>query len=229
MVQTPSKLITLDEFLQQPETQPAREYIDRQIIRKPLPQGEHSTLQGDLVTSINNLVKPNRIARAYPELRCTFGGRSIVPDISVFLWDRIPRNADGTVANQFAIAPDWTIEILSPNQSQTQVTAKILHCLEHGTKLGWLIDPSERAIFAHAPQQALKLFQATETLLPVPDFTANLHLTVGEIFGWLQTSSTIVNQTYSNKIPAKSRTNSGKTGEPDIAVGCCNTSTATLG
>lgn len=186
MVQTPSKLITLDEFLQQPETKPASEYIDSQIIRKPMPQGEHSTLQGDLVTSINNIVKPKRIARAYPELRCTFGGRSIVPDIAVFLWDRIPRKADGTVANQFAIAPDWTIEILSPGQSQTQVTAKILHCLDCGTELGWLIDPSERAIFAHASQQSLKLFQSTEAPLPVPGFVADLHLTVGEIFSWLR-------------------------------------------
>jgi Uma2 family endonuclease len=185
MIQTHSKLITLDEFLQQPETKPASEYIDSQIIQKPMPQGEHSTLRGDLVTSINAVVKPNHIARAYPELRCTFGSRSIVHDIAVFQWDRIPRKADGTVAGQFAIAPDWTIEILSPNQSQTKVTSNILHCLEHGTQLGWLIDPAEQAIFIHSPYQALQLFQATERLLPIPDFAADLRLTVGEIFGWL--------------------------------------------
>jgi Uma2 family endonuclease len=185
MIQTPSRLITLAEFLQQPETKPASEYIDGQIIQKPMPQGEHSTLQGDLVTSINAIVKPSRIARAYPELRCTFGGKAIVPDVAVFLWDRIPRKEDGTVENQFAIAPDWSIEILSPNQSKTKVTANILHCLEHGTQLGWLLDPGEQAIFAHSPNQALKLFQATETVLPVPDFAADLRLTVGEIFSWL--------------------------------------------
>ncbi len=185
MIQTPSKLITLDEFLQQPETKPASEYIDSQIIQKPMPQGEHSTLQGDLVTSINTVVKPNQIARAYPELRCTFGGKSIVPDIAVFRWGRIPRKADGTVANQFAIAPDWTIEILSPNQSQTKVTSNILHCLEHGTSMGWLIDPAEQAIFIHRPHQSLQLFQVAETLLPVPDFAADLRLTVGEVFSWL--------------------------------------------
>jgi Uma2 family endonuclease len=92
MVQTPSKTMTLEEFLQQPETKPASEYIDGQIIYKPMPQGKHSSVQGELVPAINFVVKPKRIARAFPELRCTFGDRSTVPDITVFVWSRIPRD-----------------------------------------------------------------------------------------------------------------------------------------
>jgi Uma2 family endonuclease len=49
-----------------------------------------------------------------------------VPDIAVFVWDRIPRTENGRVANKFVIAPDWTIEILLPEQSQTKVTKNIL-------------------------------------------------------------------------------------------------------
>jgi Uma2 family endonuclease len=113
MVQTPSKSLTLDEFLQQPETKPASEYTDGQIIQKPMPQGEHSAIQTELPPTINAVVKPQRIARAFTELRCTFGGRSIVPDVSVFVWERIPRKENGGVANKFNIAPDWVIEILS--------------------------------------------------------------------------------------------------------------------
>ncbi len=40
MVTTPSKPITLEEFLALPETKPAREYIDGKILQKPMPQGE---------------------------------------------------------------------------------------------------------------------------------------------------------------------------------------------
>ncbi|MCY7284171.1 MAG: Uma2 family endonuclease, partial [Cyanobacteria bacterium CAN_BIN43] len=87
MVQTPVKPLSLDEFLKLSETQPASEFIDGQIIQKPMPQGKHSTVQGDLVPTINLALKPNRIARAYPELRCTFGDRSVVPDVTVFTWD----------------------------------------------------------------------------------------------------------------------------------------------
>ncbi len=79
MVQTPVKPLTLDEFLKLPETKPASEFIDGQIIQKPMPQGKHSTVQLDLGTDINLALKPQHIARAYSELRCTFGGRSLVP------------------------------------------------------------------------------------------------------------------------------------------------------
>ncbi len=39
--------LTLQDFLQMPETKPASEYIDNQIIQKPRQQGKHSTSQGE--------------------------------------------------------------------------------------------------------------------------------------------------------------------------------------
>ncbi|MBD0390847.1 MAG: Uma2 family endonuclease, partial [Nostoc sp. C3-bin3] len=78
MVKSPTKPLTLEEFLKLPETKPSSEYINGQIIQKPMPQGKHSILQGELVSNINSIAKPQRVALAFPELRCTFGGRSIV-------------------------------------------------------------------------------------------------------------------------------------------------------
>lgn len=137
--------ITLEEFLQLQETEPASEYIDGQIALKPMPQGEHSAIQTELATAINAVTRSKQIARAFTELRCTFGEVSIVPDISVFTWQRIPRKENGGVANIFAAAPDWTIEILSPDQSQTKVTKNILHCLNYRSSDG-LVGRSSRAI-----------------------------------------------------------------------------------
>ena len=185
MVQTSSKFLTLEEFLKLPETKPASLYIDGQIIQKPMPQGEHSTIQTELSTAINIVVKPSRIARAFSELRCTFGGRSIVPDVAVFTWQRIPRKENGGVANVFQVAPDWTIEILSPNQSVTKVTKNILHCLKHETQMGWLIDPDEQTLFVYRPKQQTEVFDEPEQQLPVPSFASELRLTVGDLFGWL--------------------------------------------
>jgi Uma2 family endonuclease len=185
MVQAPPKTLKLEEFLQLPETKPASEYIDGQIIQKPMPQGKHSTIQGELVSAINVVVKPKRIARAFPELRCTFGGRSTVPDVAVFVWSRIPRDENGEVANTFSIAPDWTIEILSPKQSQTKVTKNILHCLNHGTQMGWLIDPDEQTVFVYRPKQQTEVFDEPNALLSGPSFTSELKLTVRDLFAWL--------------------------------------------
>ncbi|MCF4969576.1 Uma2 family endonuclease [Nostoc sp. CMAA1605] len=185
MVQTPSKNLTLEEFLELPDTKPTREYIDGQIIHKPMPQGEHSTIQGELIITINGVTKPQKVARAFPELRCIFAGRAIVPDVSVFLWDRVPRNENGSVANVFALAPDWIIEILYPDQSQSKLIAKILHFLKHGTQMGWLIDPSERVVFVYFSNQPPELFDQAEHLLPVPSFASDLQLTIGNLFDWL--------------------------------------------
>lgn len=186
MVQLSTKTITLEEFLKLPETKPSLEYINGQIIQKPMPQGKHSKLQGKLVTAINEVVEEQQIALAFPELRCTFGGRSIVPDVVVFAWERIPLDENGDVANVFEAHPDWTIEILSPDQSQTKVTGNILHCLKYGSRLGWLIDPDERSVLVYPPGQQPELLQEPTDRLPVPDLVADLQLTVGNLFGWLR-------------------------------------------
>ena len=185
MVRASTQVLTLEEFLKLPETKPASEYVDGRIIQKPMPQGEHSVIQTELASAINLVLKPKQMARAFAELRCTFGGRSIVPDISVFTWSRIPRKENGAVANVFLLAPDWTIEILSPNQSQTKVAKNILHCLKYETQMGWLIDPEEQSVFVYLPHQAATFYEEPEAQLLVPEFAKDFSLTVEELFSWL--------------------------------------------
>jgi Uma2 family endonuclease len=185
MVQTPIKPLTLEGFLALPATKPASEFIDGIIIQKPMPQGEHSTIQTELSAAINRHLKPSKMARAFTELHCTFGGRSIVPDLSVFLWENIPRKENGGVENIFSIAPDWTVEILSPDQSQNKVIKNILHCLQHGTQMGWLIDPSDRSVFVYALDRTTVVCEQPNTKLPMPEFATDFNLTVTELFDWL--------------------------------------------
>ncbi|MGB5962496.1 MAG: Uma2 family endonuclease [Coleofasciculaceae cyanobacterium] len=183
-IQSPPKL-TLAEFLQLPETKPANEYINEKIYQKPMPKGKHSRLQIRLGTQINQVAEPERIASAFTELRCTFGDRSIVPDITVFSWQRIPVDVSGEIENTFEIAPDWTIEILSPEQSPTRVIDKILFCLNHGTELGWLIDPQERIviIFQSGKQPVVK--QEQDVLPVLSSLEDLLKLSVQDVFSWL--------------------------------------------
>ena len=114
MATTLQKPIDLEEFLKLPETKPASEFINGHIYQKPMPQGKHSRIQLKLCNAINQEGEAQKIALAFPELRCTLGGRSIVPDVSVFTWERIPFDNNQEVENSFQICPDWTIEILSP-------------------------------------------------------------------------------------------------------------------
>ncbi|MBE9187684.1 Uma2 family endonuclease [Microcoleus sp. LEGE 07076] len=172
----------LEEFLKLPETEPASEFFDGEILQKPMPQGEHSILQSELCKTIDRLAQTRKIAKAFSELRCTFGGKSIVPDIAVFRWERIPFLPSGRIANNFEINPDWSIEILSPNQSQTKVLGKLLHCSRHGTELGWLLHPEEESILVFTGQK-VELYRGTDRLPIINGI--ELELTVDNVFSWL--------------------------------------------
>jgi Uma2 family endonuclease len=183
MVQTPSSL-TLEKFLTLPETKPASEYVDGKILQKPMPKTRHSRLQGKLINTINEVTEAPRIAYAFPELRCTFGGRSIIPDIAVLRWNNIPLDENREPLDNVLSAPDWTIEILSPDQSANRVTGNILHCLKHGCSLGWLVDPGDRSILLLQSNQQPELRYGQDTLIVLEGI--DLTLTVEHIFGWLK-------------------------------------------
>lgn len=183
VIQSPSTL-TLKEFLQLPETKPAQEYIHGQIYQKPMPKGKHSAIQSFLTAQINQIEINTKKCRAFTELRCTFSDRSLVPDISVFTWARIPLDRNGEIENDFTIAPDWTIEILSPEQISIRVIDNILFCLNHGTTLGWLIDPKERIVMSFLPNQQPQIAQGEEKLLILP-ILSEWSISVDDIFSYL--------------------------------------------
>jgi Uma2 family endonuclease len=179
-----TSLITLKDFLELPETKPGSEYIHGEIIQKPMPKGRHSRLQGKLCTVINQVVEDSKIAYAFPELRCSFGDRSIIPDVAVFQWQRIPFTSGGEVPDNFELSPDWTIEILSPEQKPNKVIGNILYCLEHGGLLGWFIDPDDFSILGFQPGQQPILYQGNDRLPMLVG--VDLELTVEQVFGWLK-------------------------------------------
>lgn len=51
----------------------------------------------------------------------------------------------------------------------------ILHCLGHGTQLGWLINPDEELVFAYFPNQTIAMFKtASDRLIPGADLDIGL-------------------------------------------------------
>ena len=164
-----ANLISLADFLQQPETKPASEYIDGNIYQKTMPKGKHSAIQTFLAPAINQVSTPQKIARAFTELRCTFGGRSIIPDISVFNWESIPIDNHGEIENEFT----------------TRVINNILFCLKHGTELGWFLDPQERLIITFLPNQLPEVKQ-NKDILPVLNSLTEWQISVEDIFSCLR-------------------------------------------
>lgn len=99
--------------------------------------------------------------------------------------EHVPADELGEIANAVTQAPDWTIEILSPNQDYKKVAKNILHCLDHGCEMGWLLDPEEKSVVVSPQDGRSRSFEQSEDILPVPSWASGLELTVGELFGWL--------------------------------------------
>ena len=97
-------------------------------------------------------------------------------------------DANGEIENTFEIPPDWTIEILSPDQSPTRVIDNILFCLNHGTELGWLIDPQEKLVMIFKPGKQPETKQDGDMLPVLSSLENTLQLSVQDLFSWLMLS-----------------------------------------
>jgi len=170
--------LTLEEFLTLPETKPA-EFINGEIVQKPMPQGEHSRLQGKLCAVINQVTEDQKIA--FPELRCTFGGESVVPDVTVFQWNRIPR----TIRQGYLTVSLFTQTGQSKSSplNRTKLKCWATCCIALSTALNWDGCSTRQKILVVFPDQRVQLLRGT-TQLPILNGIP-LQLTVEQVFDWL--------------------------------------------
>ncbi len=143
--------LTLKQFLALPEQEPPLEYFNGKVSQKMTPLGEHSALQVECAEYLNRLFRPARIARAFTELRTTHAGASLVPDVSLYCWDRIPRTAAGRIASRFLLSPDVAIEIWSPGQSIRELAARCEWFVANGSRVALLIDHRRETIRVYRP------------------------------------------------------------------------------
>jgi Uma2 family endonuclease len=143
--------LTLNEFLALPEEKPALEYEDGAVIQKVPSMGRHSTLQWSACEQLNRFVLPSKVAMAFPELRTTFGGRSRVPGVSVYLWGRTPRTDTGEVVDLFTDPPDIVAEIVSPGQRVNALVTRCVWFVSNGVRVALLVDPDDRSIIVFRP------------------------------------------------------------------------------
>ena len=177
---------TLQDFLHRSDIDeaPAWEFNQREVTRKPMGGGKHSRLQKRLVSTID---RTESQYEAFPELRCTVGNRSVVPDVVVLSTDRIPLDETGEIVSAgIEFAPEWTIEILSPKQNQTRVTGNILHYLRYGSLLGWLVDPEMRSVLVYWPHRLPEICTGDDVLPVLADL--ELTLSAEQLFRCLRLS-----------------------------------------
>jgi len=143
---TMERRLTLEEFLGLPEESPALELIDGMVSQKVAPQWVHGLLQIRGGTLINEYALPRKLAVAFSEIREAFGRDSLVPDIGVYRWERIPRTATGRLTNAPPVPPDIAIEIISPGQTVAEMVEKGRRYLIHGVEIVVIVNPGPETV-----------------------------------------------------------------------------------
>jgi Uma2 family endonuclease len=175
--------LTLEEFLALPEEKPALEYIDGMVDQKMSPKGQHSWLQGALIRLLGEAGEGS--SAALPELRVTFGGASVVPDVSVFLLERLPLDSRGRFANDITIPPDIAVEIMSPHQSATALVRRCRWYVANGVRIALLVDPDDETVLGFRLDDRLSEWRGADRIDP-SEVLPNFDLTVDALLAVLK-------------------------------------------
>jgi Uma2 family endonuclease len=177
--------MTLDQFLALPELKPALEYQAGKVTQKVSPKAPHGKLQATVARLFDNFAEPIRLASAFTETRTTFGGNSLVPDVSLYRWDRIPLDSNGRVIDDFTTPPDIAVEILSPGQSLREAISRCGWYVRNGVEIALLVNPrddSDRLFRSGAEPELLTGADRIELDSVLPGF----RLTVQDLFDALR-------------------------------------------
>lgn len=178
--------ISLDAFLALPEEEPALELEpEGRVEQKVAPQARHSSLQVSLVQWLAQAGAATGAGRAFTELRATFGGGSVVPDVSFYRLERIPVSEDGELLDDVFVPPDLAVEIVSPGQSTNRLVRRCFWYVRNGVQVALLVDPADRSILMIRAGQEPRAYAGPETL-DLGDVVPGLRLVPDELFASLR-------------------------------------------
>ena len=176
----PGRRMTLEHFLQLPEEKPALEYAsDGTVTQKMSPKGKHSLMQKALIELVD--AAGGAVVETLPELRTTFGGASYVPDVAVYLRDRIPRDADGDIANDFVEPPDIAFEVVSPGQRVSSLLRKCTWYVENGVRVAVIVDAEDRTVMVLRQHEPFRISHGDDPI-DLSDVLPSFQVTVAQLF-----------------------------------------------
>jgi len=172
--------MTLDEFLKLPHVKPYLEFTDGLVTQKMAPKPTHSSVQTLLVAELNQVAGPRRLGLARTELRFVSPGWAPVPDVSYYRRERIKRRGK-RMPSDFFEPPDIAVEIVSPEQSVTELVKKCLRYVALGSTVALVIDPDPETILVFRAGQPVRHLQGDDRI-DLDDALPGFELTVGAMF-----------------------------------------------
>lgn len=180
MAVTPERM-TLAELLKLPEIKPARERRNGVVPQRGYNTGPGSAIMTWLAIQMNQFGESRELAQAFISTRLILGDDSYVPNVVVYLWDRVPIDENGMYACYFRVAPDLAVEILAADQQPESLLERGRDLIDHDVRAVLLIDPKGRKVhLLHAEGDVVPLQEGDE--IDLTDVLPGYQLTVAELF-----------------------------------------------
>ncbi len=162
-----SSPLTAEEFAQRPKPPDGskEELVRGVVITMPPPGFDHGACQMRVGGLLDQHARPRRLGRVTMESGLiTEQGPDTVrgPDVAYWSAERLP--FDQRPRGYPAVAADLCVEILSPSDRAVDIAEKVREYLERGVRLVWVIDPEDRTVTIHAPNQEPRVLADTATL-----------------------------------------------------------------
>lgn len=187
MITTTTRLM-LNQFLALPEKKPYLEFAAGDAVPKPMPDKNHSRMQGILFLLLRQFLQETRLGEVLTEWRCIFGPpggeRALIADLT-YASRAAMAESDRTGECYLRVAPDLAIEILSLDQSASRFADKLAFYLSNEVRLVWVIDPESKTVSTYSPGAQPRTLRAGE-MLDGSDVLPGFSLAVTELFAELE-------------------------------------------
>ena len=147
---TQERLLDVDavsELKRQPEFADKRFYLISGVMYEMSPvKRRHAWLAVQISKILSTFVDERRLGEVHTEIGCyPHGDRStlLAPDVAYFSHSRLSQQPEDEF---LSVMPDLAIEIASPSDSLKQLREKAQIYLYNGSRLVWIVLPSEKGV-----------------------------------------------------------------------------------
>lgn len=180
---TTLQLITADELLAMPDDGFRYELVKGEL-KKMTPAGHHhGRFAMNIALSLGQYVKNNQLGKVYAAETGFILSQNPdtvrAPDAAFVRVDKVKEVQSKT--GYFPGAPDLAVEVLSPNDSYTEVEEKVMCWLDAGCRMVIVVNPQNRSVTTYRSRNEVKVLTESETL-DSGDVVPGWQLPISQIF-----------------------------------------------